>query len=226
VSALAELEQVRGEVGALEVRATDLDRARGERGRNVQVVRGSLADFLREREAGALDGDLDAREAELVEAVREAESGLSLQAVTKFGGGEIEADVVLEPVDELAEARYEGAQEALQAAKDRLAAFASANMDDLQEERLAQAAAARAALIDADRVYRLAAQGVQGELDWQTKLANDANRPALIAKLPQNPGAWIGQAPSPSTSAAWGWEKPSPQTPEKVALPMPETYWP
>jgi hypothetical protein len=217
VSALADLEQLRGDVGALEARVADLDRARHEGARRVQIARAALLDFHREREAGGLfdTGSGEAivvevdgvTEEELVAAVREAESGLSLRAVTRpYGGGM--SDVDLEPVDEFAEARLAGAEQALQAAKARLRAFASAHLDGLMVERVPKAAAAMAALIDADRAYRLAAQGYQRELEVQTHLLRDADRQDLIAELPDHPGAWIAQ------------------TPTEVPLPLPVPYRP
>jgi hypothetical protein len=63
-------------------------------------------------------------------------------------------------VDEDAEERLAGAQEALQAAEDRLSEFAASHLEDLEVERATKAAAARDALIEADRAYRLAVQGL------------------------------------------------------------------
>jgi hypothetical protein len=222
VSALARFEQLEGEVGAQRERVAELDRARHDRARKVESARAALLEFHRAREAnGGVEGpDLDlsqttaelegdTREHELVEALREAESGLSLRTVTfPHGGG---TDVELQVVDELAEARFAGAQEALQAAEDRLHTFASEHFEDAQVERASKAAAARDVLIDADRVYRLATQGIQVELAWQTRFCTAAGREDLVAELPENPGAWIAQVPR---------KVPAPM-PKRLTEPMP-----
>jgi hypothetical protein len=95
----------------------------------------------------------------------------------------------------VAEARYEGAQEALQAAEDRLHAFASGHFADLEVERAPRAGDVQRMLADALAAVRAAAADYERERTWQVGLLKAAGRDDLIEDLPGNPGAWLAEAP-------------------------------
>jgi hypothetical protein len=200
-------ERCEGDVGAQRERVAELDHARQEGARRVGEARAALLESQRAREANRSITDLAMahgeaivvetgvpREDELIEAVREAENGLSLRAVTLPHGGGV-SDVELRVVDEMAEARYEGAVEALQAAEDRLHQFAASHFAELEVERAPRAGSAQRRVANALAEFRAATAEFEAERNWQTRLCNAAGRQDLIEDLPANPGAWLAEAP-------------------------------
>lgn len=221
MSALTTLEQLRGEVGARRERVIELDEARTAGARSVERARAELLDFYRERERGGPPVDIDTAtgnpmpvegetsEAELIESLRAAEGGLTMRAVSKpQGTGSAVLDVELEVFDSRAEAMHTGAVEALNAAEKELRTFASANLAELAAERVERATTIRKAAVDAFTAARVAADAYEGERAWWTGVLNVAERPELIADLPDNPVAWVGLVP------------------QEVPLPLPESFTP
>jgi hypothetical protein len=217
VSVLVELEELRERVAAAKVRVGELDRARKDGGRRVQRARARLTGFLQERErrrGQATDVDpngdplqepTEPTEEELVEELRQAEGGVTVRASLKPYGGGMSA-VELEPVDERADALWEGAKVALTEREAELRTFVRENLPGIAAAR---APAARAVQGRATAVLEAARRGA-GEWErertfWAQTLVAGGLEPQLQT-LPDNPFRWAMDAP------------------REGGLPMPESF--
>jgi hypothetical protein len=164
VSALAELERLRGAVGAQRQRVAQLEDAARESARRVQVAREQLADFYRERERGGANGGDDGERA-LIDALREAEGGLGVRP-TVHPHGEGLLDVELHAVDPKAEAMLEGARELLADREAELRAFVIRHLSELAVERASRAGEVAERCERALRVAAEAAGEYESERSW------------------------------------------------------------
>ncbi len=203
MSALAELERLHGAVGAQRERVAELDRARADGARRVERVRARLLEFYRERErlgAQVVEGIVlelpEGTEGELIAELREVEGGLALRAdLLPYGDGM--SDVRLAPVDERAEAAWEGAREALAEREEELRAFVQGNLPALAAERALLARAVRDRAAAALEEARRAAAAHEMERSWWARTLSLAGLESLLQGMPENELAWSAQAGVP-----------------------------
>lgn len=171
-------------VAAAERRRDELDKARTAKAQTIARAKGELLEFYRQVGAGARkDGALEHK---LIEAVREAEGGVSLQAAMyPYGGGQY--NVELRPVDDKAEALFEGSREALEAAEADLRSFARTNLTRLILARVTRAQEIRAETTAALQAGRKAAAAWEAERARVVTLLVQAGNEALIGEMPDNP---------------------------------------
>jgi hypothetical protein len=217
------VEVLRASVRASKERADELDQARQEGARRVDRARAELLEFYRrqgregEPELDPMDLPLgqdgivvegmpgEPSEAELVAAVRDAEGGLTPKpVVVELGGGR--QDVTLQAVDEAAEARYEGAVEALADRERELREFVGSNHVEITVERATVAASIRNQVTSLIAEARGVAAAWERFRSAEVELLNLAGREALVPEIPDNPLRWVQEAPT------------------VVPLPMPESF--
>jgi hypothetical protein len=229
VSVLAELERLKGAVGAQKARVAELDRARSAGGRRVEEARERLLSFYRDRErvGGQTEAERQAEvqvtgeailveqdglvvevggesEMALIEDLRGAQSDLQMRAsVIPYGGGV--QDVELQAVDPRAEAMYEGAVAALAERQQELRQFVRDRIADIAAERAPLAQAVQARVAAALEEGRGAAGAYESQRTWWAQTLSAGGLEGELMSIPDNPLRWASQ-------------------PAEAGLPMPASF--
>jgi capsule polysaccharide export protein KpsE/RkpR len=200
--ALAELERLRGAVGAQRERVSELERAARESGRRVALAREALADFYARRErarARATNWDVatgepcpepgEPSEAELIDALREAEGGLTVKPEVHT----LETHLVV--VDPKAEAMLGEARAILQEREAELREWVRGHLADLAAGRAPRARLVAAECEGALRAATAAMGAYESERTWWASVLSltvGEGDPPLI-DTPGNPFAGLQQ---------------------------------
>ena len=192
--ALAELERLRGAVGAQRQRVASLEDEARESARRVEMARAALAEHYRDRErrGGDVPVEQGERERALVEELHDAEGGLSVRPVIYPSGGDT-ADVGLTMVDTKAEAMVAGATELLAEREAELREFVIRRLPDLALER---ASRAREVAERCERALRAAADAAgayEAERTWwaSTLSLTTGEGDSPVIDVPGNPLAGL-----------------------------------
>jgi hypothetical protein len=185
-------------------RVADCEADMREGERRAELAQEPLLDYY--RRVGAGEGEDAELEQQLKAQLAEAQRGLTMRAAHfPYGGGMGETKLVA--VDAAAEARLEGAREALRDREGQLAGYVGQHLGELAAER------APGATELAERINVLLGQvrGLAGE--WERERSTWArwcvlaDREALIATVPDNPLRAASEMPA------------------EAGLPLPEPFW-
>lgn len=208
MTALEELDRKRATVRERQERVAEAEREARESPRRGERERQRVLEY--HRTCGETGETPDpAIEAELGRAVLEATSGLVVKPVRILHDGGM-TDLEEQLVDPAALARLEGAQAALRDAQGELQGFIERSLGVIAVERIRKAQALAEACAEALQTARVAAGEYEAERHWWSGLLVEGGQDVLLPSVPENPLAFIGDAPQEGG----------------VRLPMPEPFVP